>query len=286
MILRNLLSAVFLISLSITGCIKSNPQVLSSSNTELSSPPKSADSVSNNPNKILIDASRDGGVWWFPQGDGAQFKAADYHQGKPLVDWLIGQGYQVDELPRGTTLTTTLLRNYTKIIRTGSFGLDYSDNEMQAYEDFINRKGSLLLMQEFINTSYNGSQNDKLSEYLGITFEGTVIAPDSSFNGLITVFNEHAITAGVSALPFIAGSGVTNTKDNKDITILGSFDNGYFLDRNFDRLYDGNDIKAPPVMGILNSFPNCRIFFIGDVNGLESLPQPFTQNLMDWLFKD
>ena len=28
-------------------------------------------------NKILIDASRDGGVWWFPQGDGNIFSPSN-----------------------------------------------------------------------------------------------------------------------------------------------------------------------------------------------------------------
>ena len=46
---------------------------------------------------VLIDASRDGGVWWFPQV--APFSAEAGHQGKALADHMRGLGYFVEELP-------------------------------------------------------------------------------------------------------------------------------------------------------------------------------------------
>ena len=36
-------------------------------------------------NRVLVDASKDGGVWWFPQG--GSFDPDAYHQGKPLADY-------------------------------------------------------------------------------------------------------------------------------------------------------------------------------------------------------
>jgi hypothetical protein len=65
--------------------------------------------------------------------------------------------------------------------------------------------------------------------------------------------------------------------------ILGSFDSSYFLDSNLDGIYNPGELKAPPVMGKLTNYPG-KIFFLGETNGLESIPQPFTQNLVNWLF--
>jgi len=67
--------------------------------------------------------------------------------------------------------------------------------------------------------------------------------------------------------------------------ILGSFDSNYYFDRNNDGIFDEGDILAPPVMGILYTYSNSRIFFLGEINGLETIPQPFTQNLFTWLFQ-
>ena len=36
------------------------------------------------PDQILIDASRDGGAWWYPQA--GPFDPDEYHQGKKLAD--------------------------------------------------------------------------------------------------------------------------------------------------------------------------------------------------------
>ncbi len=71
---------------------------------------------------ILVDASRDGGVWWYPQGeagfdpDGTRTKAS----GSPTT---CGQrGYVVDELPRGEVVSDTLLATYAGVIRAGQYG--------------------------------------------------------------------------------------------------------------------------------------------------------------------
>ncbi len=266
--LKNFLSSLFLIGFLFSGCSKSSPEISTNANL-------SEDSISPNPNKILVDASRDGGVWWFPQSSDSAFHADQYHQGKALVDWLIDQGYQVDELGRGTVFNTNLLKHYSKIIRAGAFGDDYTNEEILAYKDFLQRKGSLLLIRDFVNNL----DHDYLSEnILGLQFEGII-------TGGVTLFAHHPITSGVDYLMYGTGSVITNAKGNPHITILGKLDSGYYLDRNLNGIYDGNDIIAPAVMGILDTYPKCRIFFIGDINGLEYLPQPFTENLFNWLFQ-
>jgi hypothetical protein len=222
--------------------------------------------------KILVDASKDGGVWWFPQGTGA-FSADADHQGKALADYLRNMGYQVDELPRGVVITASLLSQYDKIIRAPAF-FPYTDAEIGAYDNFLKKPGSLMLLQDHLTYT----TNDKLSEHLGIEFSGAV-------SGTVTDYAAHQITQGVSELPYIAGSVITNASNNPAITILGSLDNASFLDLNNNGVFDADDINAPPVMGILTNYPSSKIFFMGDGNGIEAIPQPLTQNLISWLFQ-
>jgi len=51
---------------------------------------------------------------------------------------------------------------------------------------------------------------------------------------------------------------------------------------NFNGVRDEGEPVAPPVMGILNC-PKSKVFFIGDANGLQIIPQPFINNLISWM---
>jgi hypothetical protein len=266
---RTIFITMTILGYTLSGCKKTTESLSVSRSISI----RGVDSISINPVKILVDASRDGGVWWFPQSSDSVFSSEKDHQGKALADYLVSLGYLVDELPRGTTLTDSLLRNYNKIIRAGGFGV-YSGDEILAYDNFLNRKGSLLLLEDFVNNNDDNS----LAEHLGVKFEGEI-------SGTITRFTQNAITKGVTSFPYLVGSVVTNASNNPNMMILGSFDSNYFLDRNNDGIFDEGDILAPPVMGILYTYPNSRIFFLGEINGLESIPQPFTQNLFTWLFQ-
>ena len=185
------------------------------------------------------------------------------HQGKQLADYFRSQGYEVFELPRGTTITDDLLNQYDKVIRAGGFGT-YTSSEITAYDHFINRTSSLILLQDHLLNH----PNDNLSGHLGVQFAG-------GLGGTITEFTSNPITAGVTSLSYIFGSVVINATKNTTMTILGSFDSSVSF----------GGISSPAVMGILNSYPDCRIFFMGDVNALETLPQPFVNNLIQWAFK-
>jgi hypothetical protein len=222
---------------------------------------------------ILVDASKDGGVWWSPQSPETGFYANEDHQGKALADYLRSIGYTVKELYRGAVITNELLQKYDKIIRAPAF-FPYTDAEIRAYDNFLSRPGALMLLQDHL--SY--TTNDKLSEHLGIEFAGVL-------SGTITVFAPHEITSGITEIQYIAGCAVTNANKNPDITVLGFLDNNSFFDVNNNGVYDNGDINSTPVMGILNNYPNTRIFFMGDGNALELLPEPFTQNLISWLFQ-
>lgn len=209
---------------------------------------------------ILIDASHDGGTWWYPQSEQTGFSSANYHQGKNFADYLRSLGYRVDELPRGTLITNDILNKYVNVIRAVGFG-SYSENEIGAYQSFLNRSSSLLL----INDHLSNSVNDPISVQLGLLFTG-------AYQGSITSFATHPVTSGVSSFPFMVGS-VINGPVPSNVTILGSL----------QVMVDGKNISAG-VMGTVDN-PNSRIFFIGDINGIETVQQPFTANLVNWLFR-
>ncbi len=202
---------------------------------------------------ILIDASRDGGVWWAPQTD--PVNSLFDHQGRALQDYLFSLGYIAEELPRGETITRDLLKRYQLVIRAGFYGA-YTADEIAAYQEFLNRHSALLLASDHSAQL----QNDQLATLLGLKFEG-------NYTTNITQFKSHPITQGVTSHPYIAGSVIRNPDPNK-ITTLG--------------YYSDNNITNAAAMGIVKH-PTSRIFFIGDVNGLETVPRPFVQNLLKWL---
>ena len=205
-----------------------------------------------NANSILVDASKDGGVWWFPQSPQSGFNPNQPHQGKALADYLKSLGYTVDELGRGTVITSSLLNRYKYVIRATAF-FNYTTAEIDAYSGFLNRNTALLLVADHLQNSVN----DRLSQQLGLNFEG-------SFWGPVTSFEAHAVTNNLSSLPFTAGAVIKNWDANR-INVLGKLSNGY------------------GVMGVVNN-SSSKIFFFGDLNGLEQVPQPFTANLVKWLF--
>ena len=223
------------------------------------SSPGSTSGTPANPGKILIDASRDGGVWWFPQSSATGFSATTDHQGKILADYIKTLGFEVDELPRGVVITIDLLSKYSKIIRAGAFGY-YTQAEIAAYTSFLGGSTSLLLLQDHLGNS----SNDNLSAQLGLDFTGAI-------GGTITSFTNHSITAGVNSFPFMVGSVIHNPDPSK-IIVLGKIATSPAGD------------SFATAMGILKH-PTSKIFFIGDLNGIETIPQPFTSNLINWLFK-
>lgn len=52
--------------------------------------------------RIVVDASKDGGVWWSPQGKDGYDPTKD-HQGKRLADDLRSRGWEWKSLPEART---------------------------------------------------------------------------------------------------------------------------------------------------------------------------------------
>jgi hypothetical protein len=220
--------------------------------------------------KILIDASHDGGVWWYPQSPATGFNPEEYHQGKRFADLLRGKGFEVDELGRGAELTYEMFFGYYIIIRADGF-LPYTDDELEVYSRLIYRGMNMV----FFTDHKKYDPVDELGDHLGLKFKGVAL-------GTVSNFKPHIITENISSIDYIAGSVLTNSDQNTDIEVLGWLGEDDYADLNCNGVRDENEPSAPPVMGILN-FPNSHIFFIGDMNGLEVMPQPFIDNLIKWM---
>lgn len=156
------------------------------------------------PYRILIDASKDGGSWWFPQWQ--YFDAEQHHQGKSFADLLRQDGAEVIELPRGESVTPQKLGGFDLVIRLSPF-YAYSPSEAIAYRDSV-AAGTRLL---FIG---GGNRNsDPIAEVFGLDFERR-----THFASL-TRWIRHPYTASISGRDENVWSGVT--KAPKEAVVLG-----------------------------------------------------------------
>jgi hypothetical protein len=200
---------------------------------------------------VLIDATRDGGVWWFPQSE--QF--IDYlpHQGKALADDLRSRGYLVEELGRNQTISDSILRRFRYVIRAGIYGA-YNLAELDAYGAFLGREGtSLLLIAHYM---YPGMR-DRLAEMVGTPMSGV-------YQGTLYPEGSHPIVVGLDNLRYGPGAGLVGASTSS-VEVLG-------------RLQDGT-----PVMGTVE-YQSAKVFWLGDLILLERCPSPLLENLLGWAF--
>jgi hypothetical protein len=206
---------------------------------------------SPNNRRILIDASRDGGVWWFPQS--GPFDPAEPHQGEYLAEYLRSLGYGVDELGRNQEVTAELLDGYSMVIRAGEWGRAPAE-ELHAYERFLQRPVTLVLLSDHRLTD----PTDELAESLGVKFGGAVDGP-------ITILADHPIVRGIKETPYLVGAAVTDY-DPERVEVLAQL------------------ADSTAVMGLIRS-DVAKIFFCGDTNTLELVPLPLVDNLLAWGFE-
>lgn len=208
---------------------------------------------------VLVDPTHDGGTWWFPQyyPDPNDYYSGAAHQGKALADYLRGRGYTVTELGRNAKMSADSLLTYAIVIRAGYYynaqNPGYSAGDLAAYSAFIGCSRTLVILAEYLRDG----RRDDLADALGMPLTGNITSTISSFSA-------HAITAGVTSIPYIAGSYLEN-ETNPAIQVLGRVSTGQ------------------AVMGLLTR-GNSKIFWIGDVNGIQTMPQPFVANLVAWGF--
>lgn len=204
---------------------------------------------------VLVDSSRDGGGWWFPQpfSEGV-FDPSLEHQGKALADYLRSQGMLVDELPRPHTITRELLKKYDLVVRPNkSQPASYSVDEIAAYSNFVKEGGQLVLLSDF--TWDSGGRPDTLAQHFGLYLEGNEF-------GYVLDFAEHPITKNVSQIYYPAGS------------VLVEEPPPYTIEIGF--------IDQQTAMGIL-PFGFGQVFFMGDTYGVVFADQPLTENLFTYL---
>jgi hypothetical protein len=218
--------------------------------------------------RVLVDASRDGGVWWFPQV--APFSGTDAHQGQDLAYAIRSLGDVVEELPRPFVVTATLLHSYDVVIRANGFGT-YSQTEIAAYKEYVGQGGKLLLLADHMMYA----PPDGVALAFGIDFEG-VTRGDNFLN----TFATHSITSGVEPLTYMVGSGIISQPASAQI--VGRLSRGSYLDLDKNGIRDPDDPPAPAVLGVM-PYGAGRIVFCGDVNLWEQIPQPLVKNVLAWL---
>ena len=139
--------------------------------------------------RVLVDASKDGGLWWFPQGNGNTFDPRQDHQGKPLADFMRDKGWEVVELGRGEVITADKLRDVDVIVRPTVY-FDYTPEEIAAYRDSVMGGTRLLLM------GGNGDRPDSLATIFGLHFDS------SSRFGPVRKWIQHPLTANIPGKDF------------------------------------------------------------------------------------
>lgn len=222
--------------------------------------------------KILIDASHDGGVWWFPQYAATGFDQNKPHQGETFANLLRQKGFDVTELGRDKELTEEMFYGHFLIIRAGGFE-SYTAKELQVYTKLIERGTKLV----FLTDHKKNDPIDELGNHLGLDFKGIAF-------GRVAKFTNHTITQNMTSMDYIAGSVLMNANQNPAIEVLGWLRQDDYADLNFNDVKDEDEPVGVPVMGILK-YPKSHIFFIGDTNGIQQQPQPFIDNLILWMGK-
>jgi hypothetical protein len=220
---------------------------------------------------ILVDASRDGGVWWYPQwAQEGGFNPTLDHQGKPLADYLRGRGYNVVELPRPFTITRELLESYDIVIRASGFGT-YTQEEIDAFQYYVNTGGPLLLLGDHMLHL----PVDELALSFGLEFAGVTRGEN-----ILTTVAAHPVTEGMVDIGYGVGSGLLSYPASAQI--LGRLSAGGYLDLNKNEIQDDGEPSAPAVLGVMTHGAG-RIVFCGDVNLWNWVPQPLLDNVLEWL---
>jgi hypothetical protein len=223
--------------------------------------------VDHEKSNILIDASRDGGAWW--SGAVGSFDPNRDHQGKALADHLKSLGFAVTELPQGPRITPDLLSPFNIVIRT-SASSQYTDAEIEAYQDYVRAGGKLLLLVDYVRPQ----AQDPLALSFGIWFQGI-----SQGGNTIDNFEPHPITRGVAGVKYGVGSGITKLPEAGHI--LGYLSGDTYLDLNDNRLRDPDEPAGVPVLGEM-AFGEGKIVFCGDTNMWQWVPQPLVDNTINW----
>ena len=235
--------------------------------------------------RILIDATRGSSPWWFrPPGNNPYQgqRLTEYLQrrgdvealGKPPADRLgpIQRVTITEELLAGRALVLLAGPGIYTDIKTRILDRELYAGEIGAYHEYVTNGGRLLIMLEYMPPG----QTDGLAASFGLRFAGASIGDNR-----IDRFVRHPITRGVRAFDYRVGSGLIGDVP-PGATVLGFLSGRTALDLNANRQREAEEPTGAGVFGVLE-FGSGVVFFIGDINTLQVLPQPFTDNLFDFL---
>ena len=242
--------------------------------------------------RILIDTTKAGGAWWASTtlfGTPSLFPDGQY-QGEGLVILLRRRGADVQELRdgslgqgrgRGRGITRELLSPNDLVIRAGAgtgftrsgipFDEQPSQADIAAYREYVGGGGKLLLMSQPLRPNLV----DDLAESFGVRFMGRNIGENR-----IERFVPHPITHNVRNVRYNGGSGVMAAAAN--VKLLGFLSNRTFLDLDGDKTRSAHEPVGAGVLGVVEHGRGV-VVFIGDINTLQFLPQPLTDNIFDFL---
>lgn len=229
--------------------------------------------AADKPRHILVDASHDGGGWWFPQK--SDFSFGSPHQGKALADHLRSLGYRVTELPRDARITAALLAGADLVIRDTGFG-PYLPAEVDAYDRWVKTGGRLLLLVDH-------HPQDALAERFGLQFRGIARIPGPgphNTSARLGKFAPDPLTQGVDPLQYLGGSGLT--AHPAEAKILGWLSTEDYLDLNDNNVRDPDEPVGPAALGVL-PFGQGRIVFCGDSNLWQAVPKRLIKNTLSYL---
>jgi hypothetical protein len=208
-----------------------------------------AQNKTDKPLRILIDASKDGGLWWFPQV--YPFDVEQNHQGKAFADSLRREGAEVIELPRGEIITLEKLREADVVIRVPAF-FSYTTDEVIAYRESVAAGTRLLLIGS------NTQNYDPIAESFGLRFE------KYTHFASVQKWKKHPFTADIGECCELTWLSIV--KAPKEAVFLASL----------------NQSKEIPVLGYL-PYGRGYVVFIGQALFFRRPDHSLSRNLIDAL---
>lgn len=202
--------------------------------------------------KIVVDASRDGGTWWFPQ-EKKGFDPSKPHKGKFLADYLRTRCQEMLEIAPGEVVVDQF-KDASLVVRFNSYGARYWPEEVAAYKDYVVKGGRVLLVY---GAPLKGS-TDAVADELGIRFGQGAQTP------YIKKWAVHPITTGLKDVPFMTGSVISGFPESS--MQLATMANGQ------------------SIFGMANVGKG-KVIYLGTFAPLIGLSQPFTQRVVDELLK-
>lgn len=217
------------------------------------------------PSEIVINASKGGGVWWFPQGVDCDTTLG--HQGKEVVDYLKREGFLVYESCREEDINLGDFPNIKLLIIAGSIK-PYSISESEEIACYVKDGGKLMLLLDHNIT------NNSLPYHLGLNFWET------NKNDAIIKFQKHAITGNRSYEHAIRGVSALK-KSDYIVDVVARLDEATYLDVNYNGVQDENEVSAPIVIGVIQ-FGQGTVLFSGDINIWQYLENELFKNAITW----